>query len=108
MANTNLTTRATVGEGTIVDPGVIVGFQYHSEAGPAVVGKHGILRMGTIIYGDVTIGDHFQSGHYAVIRAKVAIGDYCTLLNHSTIEGIARLGVGVRVMSHTYIPTRTW
>jgi acetyltransferase-like isoleucine patch superfamily enzyme len=100
--------RATLGEGTLVEPGVRVGLQYHKDAGPAVVGRHGILRLGTLIYGDVTIGDFFQTGHYVVIRARVKIGDYCTLLNHSTIEGIARLGTGVRIMSHTYVPTRTW
>ncbi len=30
--------------------------------------------VGTVIYGDVVIGDYFQSGHYAVIRAKVQMG----------------------------------
>lgn len=108
MSAQPLQARTIIDESTIVEPGVVVGFPYHAEAGPAVVGKLGILRMGTIIYGDVQIGDHFQTGHYAVIRARVRIGDYCTLLNQSTIEGIARLGDGVRIMSHTYIPTRTW
>src|SRR5262245_3878501 len=83
---------ATIGDGTIVEPNVQVGFAYHPQCGPARIGKHGILRVGTIIYGDVTIGDYFQTGHYAVIRAKVAIGDYCTLCNHSTLEGIIRMG----------------
>ena len=53
-------------------------------------------------------GDYFQTGHYAVVRAKVRIGDYCTLFHHSTIEGIVRLGDGVRIMANTYIPSRTW
>src|SRR5262245_34328806 len=90
--------RAAIGDGTIVEPGARVGFQYHKDAGPAVVGRHGILRLGTLIYGDVTVGDYFQTGHYAVIRARVTIGDYCTVLNHATLEGIARLGTGVRIM----------
>ncbi len=93
---------AEIGEDTIVEPGVQVGFAHHPRCGPARIGMHGILRAGTLIYGDVTIGDYFQSGHYAVIRAKVTIGDYCTLCNHSTLEGIIRMGSGVRIMSHTY------
>jgi acetyltransferase-like isoleucine patch superfamily enzyme len=36
------------------------------------------------------------------------MGSYCTVCNHSTVEGIVRFGDGVRVMSHVYIPTRTW
>ena len=99
---------ATVGAGTIIEPDVNVGFRYHKDCGRATIGAHGILRKGTIIYGDVTVGDYFQSCHYAVIRAKVTIGNYCTLCNHSTIEGIVRMGDGVRIMSHTYIPSRTW
>ena len=99
---------AVVGENTIVEPNVTIGFRYHPNAGAARVGDYGILRMGTIIYGDVIIGDYFQTGHYAVIRAKVWIGNYCTILNHSALEGIVRLGDGVRIMSHCYFPSRTW
>jgi len=99
---------ATIGEGTIIEDDVSVGFRYHSKCGRALIGKNGILRKGTIIYGDVKIGDYFQSGHYAVIRAKVRMGEYCTVLNHSTLEGIIRFSDGVRIMSHVYIPSRTW
>ena len=99
---------ATVGKGTIIEPNVTVGFRYHADCGPARIGREGILRMGTIIYGDVEAGDYLQTGHYTVIRAKVRMGDYCTVCNHSVIEGITRMGVGCRIMSHTYIPTRTW
>lgn len=102
------TDNAEIGVGTVVEPGVTVGFRYHPDAGRARVGANGILRLGTIIYGDVTIGDHFQSGHYTIIRAKVRMGDYCTVTNHSTLEGLIRFGNGVRVMSHVYIPSRTW
>ena len=99
---------ATVGEGTVVEPNVLVGFRYHPECGPATIGSNGILRAGTIIYGDVEIGDHFQSGHHTVIRAKVRMGDFCTVTNHSTLEGVIRFGNSVRVMSKVYIPSRTW
>ena len=99
---------ALIGPRTLVEPDVRLGFRYHPDCGPAHIGADGILRAGTLIYGDVRIGDFFQSGHYAVIRAKVRIGDYCTLCNHSTIEGLVRMGRGVRVMSHVYIPSRTW
>ena len=56
----------------------------------------------------MTIGDYFQAGHYAVIRAVVRMGDYCTMMNHAAIEGIVRFGDGVRIMSNVYIPSRTW
>jgi acetyltransferase-like isoleucine patch superfamily enzyme len=102
------TERAFLGEGTRVEPNVLAGFRYHADAGPAHIGPGGILRAGTIVYGDVELGAFFQSGHYTVIRAKVKAGDYCTVSNHSTLEGLIRLGTGVRIMSHVYIPSRTW
>lgn len=100
--------RACIGEGAIIEPNVLVGYRYHAEAGPALIGDHATLRAGTIVYGDVEVGSHFQTGHHAVIRAKVKAGDYCTVFNHSTLEGVIRLGIGVRIMAHVYIPTRTW
>jgi acetyltransferase-like isoleucine patch superfamily enzyme len=99
---------ATIGEGTFIEPDVCVGFRYHQDCGPARIGKHGILRKGTIIYGDVTIGDYFHTGHYVVIRAKVEMGDYCTVLNQSALEGVIHFGDGVRIMTNVYIPSRTW
>ena len=99
---------AIIGSNPQIDPDVIVGYRYHPECGPARIGDNCILHKGTVIYGDVTIGDHFHTVHYAVIRAMVKIGDFCTILNHSTIEGVVRMGNGVRIMSHVYIPSRTW
>lgn len=98
---------AVIGEGTVIEPNVQIGFRYHPDCGPAWIGKHSILRGGTIIYGDVETGEYFQSGHYTVIRALVEIGDYCTVSNHSVLEGLIRLGDGVRIMSHVYVPSRT-
>lgn len=99
---------ALVGPGTIVEEGVCLGWRYHPQCGPARVGSHGILRAGGIVYGDVEIGDFFQSGHGTVIRARVRIGNFCTILHHSVLEGIVRLGDGVRLMTHVYVPSRTW
>ena len=107
-ADTDSFDNAEIGDGALIEPDVMVGFRFHPECGPARIGKNSILRKGTVIYGDVTIGDYFQSCHYAVVRAQVKIGDYCTLLNHTTIEGIVRMGKGVRIMTNVYIPSRTW
>jgi acetyltransferase-like isoleucine patch superfamily enzyme len=98
---------ARIGEGTIIEPNVQVGFRYHPDCGRATVGVKSIIRMGTIIYGDVTLGRCFQSGHYAVIRARVTAGDNFALGNHSMLEGLMEIGDGVRIMARVYIPTRT-
>ncbi len=99
---------AVIGADAYVEPGVTVGFRHHVRCGPAVLGKGCSLRQGTVIYGDVRIGDYFQSGIYSVVRAMVKMGSYCALGNGSVIEGIVRIGDGVRIMTHVYIPSRTW
>lgn len=107
-ADTDQYENATIGAGALIEPDVRIGFRFHPRCGAARIGKHCILRKGTLIYGDVRIGDHFQSGYYVVVRAQVRMGDYCTLLNHTTLEGIVRMGDGVRLMSQVYVPSRTW
>jgi len=98
---------ARIGESTIVEENVTVGLKYHPECGKAVIGENGILRAGTIIYGDVKIGNYFQSGHHTVIRARVEMGDFCTVTNGAVIEGMVKMGDAVRLMSHVYVASRT-
>lgn len=99
---------AIIGTNHYIENGVDIGHMYHAKAGPTRIGDECMIHKGTIIYGDVTIGNFFQAGHHVVIRAVVKIGDYCAVMNHSTLEGIVRFGTGVRIMSHVYIPSRTW
>jgi len=98
---------ADIGSGTIIEAQVHVGVRYHPDCGRAIVGAESILRLGTVIYGDVKVGKYFQTGHYTVVRARVNAGDYCALGNHSVLEGMVELGEGVRIMSMVYIPSRT-
>jgi acetyltransferase-like isoleucine patch superfamily enzyme len=98
---------AVVGENTVIEDGVKLGFRYHPDCGRAVIGPNSILRAGTIIYGDVKTGSYFQSGHYTVIRARVEMGDYCTVTNGAAIEGMVKMGDAVRLMSHVYVCSRT-
>ena len=76
---------AIIGQQSSIEPDVAIGFRYHPDCGPAVIGRHAILRAGTIIYGDVQLGDYFQSGHYAVIRAMVRSrgGEILCALRHA-------------------------
>ena len=65
---------AKIGASTIIEPGAEIGFRYSDGCGPARIGAHGIIRRGTLIYRDVSIADHFQSGHNTTIRGKVRNG----------------------------------
>ena len=98
---------ALLGEGCIIEEGAVVGHHYHEDAGKAVLGKHSIVRRGSIIYGDVEFGDYFQTGHHAIVRAQVRGGDHCCIFHNVVLEGMITLGTGVRLMAGVYLPSRT-
>jgi len=98
---------ADVGEDpTILEP-VVLGFRYREGCKPARIGDHCLLRPGTTIYADVTIGDYFKSGHDVLIRAHTDIGHRVTVAGRTILEGRVSIGHGTRIMSMVYIPTRT-
>ena len=102
----------TVGEGLQVFEPVTLGFPSRNNIGKTgfsgtVIGKNAVLRSGTIIYCDVTIGDQFQSGHNVLIREKTRIGDRVAIGTAKVIEGTTTIGSDVNLQSMVYIPTNT-
>ena len=85
---------AEVGNRCQIDDNVILGYRFHVDCGPTRLGRECSLRAGTVIYGDVIIGNYFLGGHNIVIRAQVRTGDHCAMGNHLAIEGIVRLELG--------------
>jgi len=102
----------TVGDGLQVFEPVTLGFPSRDNIGKSgftgtKIGRNAILRSGTIIYCDVTIGDSFQTGHNVIIREKTQIGDHVSLGTGAIIEGNTRIGNNVNLQSLVYIPTNT-
>ena len=50
-----------IGSGAKIEEDVSLGFKVNEKCGPTLIGKNCFLRKGTVIYGDVKIGDYFQS-----------------------------------------------
>ncbi len=96
-----------IGENAQIDAGVVLGYRYRSDSSPLRIGDHAIIRSGTIIYANTTIGHRFQCGHQVLIRAEVTIGDRCVIHHRCTLEGRLRIGRGVKIMAHVYIPSTT-
>lgn len=96
-----------IGAHAQVDPGVVLGYRFPDTREPLRIGDHAIIRNGTTIYTDTVIGHRFQCGHHVVIRAEVAIGDRCVVHHQCTLEGRLRIGRGVKIMAHVYLPSTT-
>lgn len=101
-----------LGEGARVFEPVTLGFPSReridqTEYPGTVIGKNAVLRSGTIIYCDVTIGDDFSTGHNVLIREHTDIGDNVAIGSFSIIEGTCSLGSNIRIQSMAFIPTHT-
>ncbi len=71
------------------------------------IGDDAVLRSGTVIYCDVTIGKRFQCGHNVLIREETVIGDCTSVGTASIIEGNCAIGSNVNIQSMVFIPTNT-
>lgn len=97
----------SLGENCEIDPGVILGYRWPGTQEPLRIGDHAIIRSGTTIYTDTSIGDRFQCGHHCIIRAEVTIGRRCVVHHQCTLEGRLTIGNGVKIMAQVYIPSAT-
>ena len=88
-----------------IQPGAQVGLPYRDGCKPVRLGAHARIRSGTIIYCDVTAGDHLQTGHHALIRAETIIGDHVTIGTNVVIEGQVTIGSFVKIEAGSFIPT---
>lgn len=112
---------ARIGAGSFIGPNVILGFPSRSELTDSVglgrdihevprrrqllVGRDCIIRSGTCIYSDVTIGDSVSFGHNAIIRENVRIGKHTMIGTGVVIDGSCEIGERVSMQTGVYIPT---
>jgi len=102
----------TIGDEVQIFEPVMLGFPSRDNLGKTgfrgtSLGKRAILRPGTVIYCDVTIGDSFQTGHNVLIREKTTIGNHTAIGTATIIDGNTRIGSHVSIQSMVYIPTNT-
>ena len=99
--------RAEFGGDVDVDPTAIVGHIYDKSCNPATFAGDGTVRAGTIIYGDVAIGDEFNTGHDAVIREQTTLGDDVLVGTKTVIDGYTDIGSHVSMQTGAYVPSHT-
>ena len=98
---------AEMAEGCVVQADCIVGLKYRADCSPVRLGRGAHLRAGTIIYGDVTVGEDFQTGHHVTVREKTVAGDHVVIGTNTVVNGSVSIGNFVKIESNCYIPTHT-
>lgn len=111
-----------IGRGSIVLENVTIGYptgkilreiaakglkiEEYEHAG-SEIGENALIRSGSIIYCDVTIGKNLKTGHEILIRENTQIGDNAMIGSRTIIEGYSTIGSNVSLQSCTYIPMET-
>lgn len=96
--NSFIGARAILGE-------YLVDFAVKRERVPHIlsIGDNAVIRSDTIIYGDSTIGDYFQTGHRVTIRENSQIGSHVRIGTLSDIQGHCEIGNYVNMHSNVHI-----
>jgi acetyltransferase-like isoleucine patch superfamily enzyme len=85
-----------------------LGLERFSESSKgARIGKECIIRSGTVIYEEVTIGDYVRTGHNVLIREGSKVGDESLIGTGSLLDGSVTIGNRVRIQSNVYLPHLT-
>ncbi|TYT62971.1 acyltransferase [Natrialba swarupiae] len=88
-----------------IDDDVTVGYGEFAE--PTRLGRNATIRSGSIVYGDVTIGDDFSTGHDVLVREETRIGDDVLVGTKTVIDGQTTIGSHVSLQTNVYVPTQT-
>jgi acetyltransferase-like isoleucine patch superfamily enzyme len=95
-----------LGEGVVLEPGVIVGLPPRGRRpGELVthVGAGSVVRAHTVIYAGATLGERVQTGHGAMIREDNVLGDGCSVGTHAVLEPGNRVGRDTRIHSQCFL-----
>ena len=108
--NTTIYDNVEIGDDSVISNNCIIGeptaSYYRSkdhQNEPTIIGKHALIRSHTIIYEDVRIGNHFQTGHRITIREKTVIGDSCGVGTNCDLQGFLTIGNHCHLHSEVHL-----
>lgn len=70
---------------------------------PLIIGENALIRSETIIYGDTTIGNNFQTGHRVTIREKSQIANNVRIGTLSDVQEECIIGDYVSLHSNVFV-----
>ncbi len=67
----------------------------------------GVIRSGSIIYPSVRYGAELETGHWALLRGNVVIGDRVRIGSYTSVEGDVTIGNDTAIRGRCEIPSST-
>ncbi len=71
------------------------------------IGQDATIRSHSVIYAGNQIGDHFSTGHFAMVRESNVIGHHVSIGTATIVEHHVEIHDGVRIHSNAFIPECT-
>lgn len=84
-----------------------IGYDYDGASGPTRVGRDSVIRPGSVVYKDVSLGARCQVGHNATIREETRVGDDVVIGTNVVIDGHVDIGSRVSLQTGVYVPPGT-
>lgn len=94
-----------LGDSQNIDPLAVIGETTPRNIGDKTlkIGKNAVIRSGSVIYQGTVIGDHFNTGHYVIIREENEIGHHVSIWSNTIIDYGCRIGNNVKIHSQVYV-----
>ncbi|AGB15624.1 isoleucine patch superfamily enzyme, carbonic anhydrase/acetyltransferase [Halovivax ruber XH-70] len=99
--------RTEQGDNCHVDADVTLGYEYDDNTGATTLGDDVVVRAGSIVYGDVALGDGVQTGHDVLIREQTTVGAETIVGTKTVIDGRSSIGSNVSLQTGVYVPSET-
>ena len=105
-----------IGPCSYIGPNCVVGFPSSKEIealvasrrirqGLTSIGENCIVRSGTTIYSNVTLGNKVSFGHNVLVREKVMIGSESKVGTNTVVDGSCTIGSWVSMQTGVYLCT---
>jgi len=92
----------------VLDLGVKASFEaYDGVSEGCTIGSACVIRSGSIIYENVRIGSHVETGHGVLIREKTTVGDGTRIGTYAVVDGTVTIGEKNNIQTGVYIPPGT-
>lgn len=101
--NVNIYENVEIGEGSVLEAGVIIGMESGKNTRKTIIGKNAYIRTNTIICAGVVIGDNFQTGPGVFIREDNNIGNDVCVWAYTVLNPGNTIGDGSRIHVNCFL-----
>jgi len=90
-----------------IEQGAEISYEYAHNSNESNLDQGVLIRSGTIVYCDVSIGKNTQTGHNVLLREHTSVGKNCIIGTNTVIDGYTAIADNVSLQTGVYVPSET-